>query len=69
MEEVLKNPSELASVRIQAFRSMVNIRAPVEALIRVAGSIPYETEKQAGSHCLPSLCLELLFRINEFFLL
>ncbi|KAK7112847.1 hypothetical protein V1264_012232 [Littorina saxatilis] len=55
LEEVLKNPSELPSVRIQAFRSLINVRAPAQTLLRLASSIRYEQDRQLSTYVWSSL--------------
>ncbi|KAK7488511.1 hypothetical protein BaRGS_00020296 [Batillaria attramentaria] len=50
MEKVLKNPFEIAAVRIQAFRTMLNVRAPQHVLVRVAGSLRYEKSRQVSCY-------------------
>ena len=49
LEVVLKNPSELNSVRIQAFRSMINICPPVPTLVNLAVTMRNEMERQVGA--------------------
>ncbi|XP_076460132.1 uncharacterized protein LOC143293109 [Babylonia areolata] len=50
LEKIVKDPLDKVSVRIQAFRSMVNTQAPVYRLLRLADSISYEKEKQLSTY-------------------
>jgi hypothetical protein len=48
LERVVKHPFEKPALRIQCFRSVVNIGCPEETLVRIASSIPFEKEKQVS---------------------
>ncbi|KAL8591031.1 hypothetical protein ACOMHN_002576 [Nucella lapillus] len=50
LEKVVKNTMDTMSVRVQAFRSMVNLRAPVYMLVRMADNIAFEQEKQLSTY-------------------
>ncbi|KAK7105729.1 uncharacterized protein [Littorina saxatilis] len=50
LEMILKNPSDATAVRIQAFRTMLCLQAPVHTLIRVAQSLRFEKERQLTTY-------------------
>lgn len=50
LEQVIKDPGNPTAVRIQCFRTLVNIRGPPEILFRLAASMRYEDEKQMATY-------------------